>query len=144
MSIDFSKLRIGDRLVRTKGGIFTKHHVIYMGVWHGRHLIAENQVGYGVRYLPLNDFLSEGTLDRIEYYNHSENSQTAIIDRVNKRIGTEYDLLSYNCEHFVNDVLKGIAQSKQIKNAMTLLIGFTLCVLAFKSNNEENKTSIRI
>lgn len=133
--IDFTKLKIGDRLIRTKGGIFSKHHVLYVGIWQDQHLIAENQVGYGVRYLPLNQFLSEGILHRIEYYDYDENSQTVIIDRVNKKIGTKYDLFSYNCEHFVNDVLKGVAESKQIKNAMALLIGFTLCVLAFKSSD---------
>lgn len=137
MSIDFNRIKIGDRLVRTKGGFFTKHHVLYMGMWQGQHLIAENQVGYGVRYLPLNQFLSEGKLDRVEYYEHCENSQTIIIDRVNKKVGTSYDLLAYNCEHFVNDVLKGAAESKQIQNAMALLIGFTLCVLAFKSDDNE-------
>lgn len=137
MSLDYNRLGIGDRLVRTKGGIFTKHHVLYMGVWQGQHLIAENQVGHGVRYLPLNQFLSEGILDRVEYYDYCENSQTVIIDRVNKKVGTGYDLLTYNCEHFVNDVLKGVAESKQIKNAMALLIGFTLCALAFKSSNEK-------
>ena len=137
VKIDFTRLQIGDRLVREKGGVFTKHHVLYVGIWQNQHLIAENQLGYGVRYLPLNQFLSEGTLERVEYNGYSENSQTVIIDRINKKIGTGYDLLTYNCEHFVNDILKGVAESKQIKNAFALLIGFTLCLLAFKSSDNK-------
>lgn len=137
IKIDFTKIQIGDRLVRTKGGIFTKHHALYMGIWQNEHLIAENQNGFGVRYIPLNQFLSEGILERVEYHNYSENSQTVIIDKVNKKVGAGYDLLTYNCEHFVNDILKSVAESKQIKNALAVLIGFTLCLLAFSSSDSK-------
>ena len=34
MNIDFEKIKIGDRLVRTKGGILSKHHAIYAGFWN--------------------------------------------------------------------------------------------------------------
>ncbi len=136
MSIDYTKIRIGDRIIRTKGGIFSKHHVLYAGFWNGQHLIAENQLGFGVRYITLNDFLNEGQLERIEYNNHDENSQIEIINRINEKVGSEYSLLTYNCEHFVNDVLTKIAESKQIKNALILGIGVTLCLLAFKNNKE--------
>ena len=135
--IDFNKLKIGDRLVRTKGGVFSKHHVLYMGYWNNQHLIAENQIGFGVRYLPLLTFLNEGKLIRVEYNNLNENSQTEVISRVNGKCGTKYSLFNYNCEHFVNEILTGIAESKQIKNAVALSIGFALCYLAF--NDSKNK-----
>lgn len=135
--IDFNKLKIGDRLVRTKGGMFSKHHVLYMGYWNNQHLIAENQLGFGVRYLSLLTFLNEGRLIRVEYNNLNENSQTEVISRVNGKCGTKYSLFNYNCEHFVNEVLTGIAESKQIKNAVALSIGFALYYLAF--NDSKNK-----
>ena len=83
MEIDFSKLKIGDRLVRNKGGILTKHHVLYVGKWNGEHLIAENQIGFGVRYITLDQFMSEGKLDRVEYYNFNDLQQTEILNRIN-------------------------------------------------------------
>ncbi|AXG71000.1 lecithin retinol acyltransferase [Kordia sp. SMS9] len=137
MSIDYQRLRIGDRIVRTKGGILSKHHVLYVGFWDNQHLIAENQLGFGVRYITLNQFLSEGQIERIEYYNYNEQSQAKIINRINKKIGTKYSLLDYNCEHFVNEILTGIAESKQIKTGIILGIGVTLCLLAFGSKSKK-------
>ena len=67
-NIDYDKLNIGDRLIRTKGGILSKHHVIYAGLWENEHLIAENQNGYGVRYIRLNEFLNEGKVTDIAKY----------------------------------------------------------------------------
>jgi len=131
MQIDYQKLRIGDRMVRTKGGVLSKHHVLYAGFWDNQHLIAENQIGYGVRYITLNQFLNEGEIERVEYYNYNEDSQTKIIHRINQKVGTSYSLLNYNCEHFVNEILTGIVESKQIKTGIALGIGFTLCLLAF-------------
>jgi Lecithin retinol acyltransferase len=132
MKIDFEKLKIGDRLVRTKGGILSKHHVLYAGFWNDNHLIAENQIGFGVRYITLDQFLNEGKLNRVEYNNYNETSQIEIINRINKKVDTGYSLLEYNCEHFVNEILTGIAESKQIKNGLVLGVGLTLGLLAFR------------
>jgi len=137
VEVDFNKLKIGDRLVRTKGGIFTKHHVIYMGFWNNQHLIAENQVNFGVRYITLNQLLSEGELERVEYNNFNESAQTLIIDRVNNKIGTDYSLTNYNCEHFANEILNGIVESKQVQNVFAVGIGFTLCLLAFGDSSSK-------
>ena len=81
--------------------------------------------------------MSEGEFERIEYNNYDENSQVEIINRINEKVGTEYSLLTYNCEHFVNDILTKIAESKQIKNALIIGIGVTLCLLAFKNSKEK-------
>ena len=137
MSIDYKRLRIGDRIVRTKGGILSKHHVLYAGFWDNQHLIAENQLGYGVRYITLNQFLSEGKIERTEYYDYNEHSQGEIINRINQKVGTPYSLLTYNCEHFANEILTGIAESKQIKTGIALGIGVTLCLLAFGNNSNK-------
>ncbi len=135
--LDLNQLTIGDRLIRTKGGILSKHHVLYMGFWENQHLIAENQNGYGVRYITLDQFLSEGELERVEYNNFSEAGQLEVINRVNSKIGTSYFLLTYNCEHFVNEVLTGIVESKQIiKGIAIVAVGFALCYLAFGGNKK--------
>lgn len=131
INIDYEKLKIGDRLVRTKGGILSKHHVLYAGYWNNQHIIAENQMGFGVQYITLNQFLNEGGFDRAEYNNYNDESQTEIIRRINQKIGAKYSLIEYNCEHFVNDILTGIAESKQIKTGIAVGIGVALCLLAF-------------
>lgn len=137
MNIDYDKLRIGDRLVRTKGGILSKHHAIYSGFWGNQHLVAENQIGYGVRYITLNQFLNEGTLDRVEYHSYNEDVQTQIIDRINHKAGTAYSLLYYNCEHFVNEILAGTVESKQVKTGIALGIGVSFFLLAFGKNDRK-------
>jgi len=137
MSIDYQKLKIGDRLIRTKGGILTKHHALYAGFWSNQHLIAENQTGFGVRYHLLDEFIRDGKIDRIEYNNYDEGSQAAIIDRINKKIGTSYSLLKYNCEHFANEILTGVAKSKQVKIGLAVGIGVTLCLLAFGGKSKK-------
>lgn len=132
--IDYNKLNIGDRLIRTKGGIFSKHHVIYAGLWDNEHFIAENQNGYGVRYIGLNEFLSEGQVTEIEYNNYTENSQIEILNRINNKIkdNTGYHLTKYNCEHFVNEILTGVAESKQIKIGVAVGIGILAAIFAFR------------
>jgi len=121
VAIDYNKIQIGDRLVRTKGGILSKHHAIYIGKWQDEnciinHYIAENQNGYGVRIIKMNEFLNTGKLVRIDSYSFPTDKQNFIIDRVNKRIGLRYKWFSYNCEHFVNEVLFGVTKSIQIEN----------------------------
>lgn len=139
--IEYQKLKIGDRLIRTKGGILSKHHAIYAGFWNEEHLIAENQNNIGVQYISLEQFLSEGTITRVEYNKLDENSQSKVLDRINKKIGKGYNLLNYNCEHFANEILTGISESKQIKAATAIGIGVMLCLLAFTkiSNSDKNK-----
>ncbi len=115
-------LNIGDRLIRTKNGIFSRHHAIYAGHDGYQHWVAENQSGYGVRYLPLRKFRSEGKLVGVKSGNYSYHDQQLILARIDERLGTEYDFFTYNCEHFVNDVLFGKKQSQQVQSGV-LVVG---------------------
>ena len=131
MVLDLNKLQIGDRLVRTKNGFFSKHHVLIAGFDYNLNdfIIAENQRYYGVRLITLSQFLREGTLVRVDHNNFSLKMQEYIIARINHRLGKAYDLLSYNCEHFVNDVLNGKISSKQIAVGTGLALGITAVAL---------------
>lgn len=122
IAIDFSKIQIGDRLVRVgMVGFLTRHHAIYMGLRGEGHVVAENQFGHGVRYMNLESFLASGELIRIDYNYYSQSDQVQITNKVNQRLGKRYNFIFYNCEHFVNEVLIGIASSRQVQYAVTLL-----------------------
>lgn len=136
MTINYNKLTIGDRLVRVKGGIFSRHHAIYMGrdTHTNQHIVAENQTNHGVRYITLRQFLGEGRLVRVEYNHFSLMKQHLIFQRVNARLGRHYVFYDYNCEHFVNDVLEGRAHSPQL--TIGALFGIGLVALWVGSSGE--------
>jgi hypothetical protein len=116
-------LTIGDRLIRTKGGITSRHHALYAGMHNGVQLVAENQRGFGVRYITLNQFLSEGKLLAVTPFKGNNNQRQHVITRINALRGKVYDVVKYNCEHFVNEVLNGKPTSKQIENAGIVGLG---------------------
>lgn len=131
MYINYSKLKVGDRLIRQKGGIFTKHHAVYVGYdyYTKQYIVAENQIGYGVRYITLRQFLREGRLTNVKYNNFPVWKQQQILNEANKRVGSNYDLVFYNCETFANDITYGKKRSLQIENAVAigafgLVLGF--------------------
>lgn len=132
MKINFRKLKIGDRLVREKMGFFSKHHALYLGKnWlTNEPMIAECQKGSGVQIITLRQFLNQGKLVRVEYYNLTPYQQDIINKRVNVRLGKSYDLFQYNCEQFVNDVLTGVAESKQVQNVVKIAL-FSFCFFLF-------------
>ena len=123
---------VGDRLIRTKGGIFSKHHAIYYGKdYNGVDLVAENQNGHGVRIITLQQFLNAGELLDVKNYYFPLEKQQSIIQKVDKKVGTSYNLWSYNCEHFVNDVLFENPISYQIENIKKIARNIILPILIF-------------
>ena len=122
-------LQIGDRLIRTKGGIFTRHHAIYVG----NNWVAENQSGFGVRYISLPEFLNDGESKDVINYNFDYQSQQIILQRIQNKIGKAYNLFTYNCEHFANEVLKSKPTSSQVQNSVGIgLLGVLLLAVFAK------------
>jgi hypothetical protein len=131
MHLNYNRLTVGDRLVREKGGILSKHHAIYAGFNNfNQQLVAENQVNYGVRYITLDQFLREGKLIKVEHHNASYSTQQVIISRINQRLGKAYNLLGYNCEHFVNEVLLGKRKSPQVEKGAGVVGVLALFLMA--------------
>jgi len=112
-------LHLGDRIVREKG-ILSKHHGIYVGIHNGTPLVAENQSGRGVQYISLSKFLlgNSSNLTRIEKFNGTEEARRNIIPRINELVGTQYDSINFNCEHFVELIYTGRPSSKQVNTAL--------------------------
>lgn len=119
-NLNIGNLNIGDVLKRNKNGIFSKHYGLVIGKNGNDIEIADNQNSFGVRYVSLEDFMDSEVLVDIVRNNFSIDEKNKIIEKVKVRIGRNYDLLKYNCEHFVNDVLFGKVYSKQIQNAFAI------------------------
>lgn len=117
--VNYYGLKCGDRLVRGKG-VLSKHHGIYVGYHNCVPMVAENQNGKGVQYVSLFEFLLWGaaSLERIEPFKGSEEARRNVIPRINKLVGTQYDLINFNCEHFAELIQNGKASSKQVNNAL--------------------------
>ena len=132
-------LQVGDKLVREKG-IFSKHHGVVAGRLNGRIVVAENQRNVGVQYIWLDDFLLNdlNNLTRVEQFNGTEWERNQVAARIKGLIGTPYNLLSFNCEHFVEAVLNQKPKSKQINNVF-IAVALIFVSVAFIFNPKKTK-----
>jgi hypothetical protein len=121
-------LRTGDRIVVPKSKLnIIQHHVVYLGrdEFSG-HYIAENIIGIGVRFSRVSDFFQKNPkITRIEYSKASPIEQAQIVRRALIKVGSPYKLLTYNCEHFANEII----QKKQSTSQIGVATGFVLLVL---------------
>lgn len=115
----------GDQIVEfiTPLGI-TKHFAMYAG-WdeNGVEWIIENQKFAGVRLVEARQhFQSVLKIDRIEKLQGSNAQRKQVVQNALAKLGKEYNLLNYNCEHFITESTTGMAQSSQVKTAFGILI----------------------
>ncbi len=122
-----NRLQPADRLVLPKSGIgLVQHHAIYIGKdSYGNRLYIENAIGKGVQMVR-EDYLFRGgyKLTRVEPFIGNQHQRNVAIRRAMQLIGTQYDLLNFNCEHYANTV----QHNKQYSNQVG--IGFALGVFA--------------
>jgi len=109
-------------IIKSSLGIFSKHYALYLGSYLGNELIAENHNIEGVRIILASQYFFEHSeIDEIRRFSGSTYQEDLAIQRLKKLVGTPYNLITYNCEHFVNEVLYGRSESIQVKNAVGLL-----------------------
>lgn len=105
----------------------TKHHALYLG-WdnNGVEWIAENHKFKNVQIIRASQyFAAVKRIDRIEKFNCSKEERKQIIRCALHLAGKPYDLVNYNCEHFVTEAVTGKSRSRQVENVFaTLLIVF--------------------
>lgn len=115
------KLKAGDTVVVPKSEWeVVQHHALYVGCdAKGQHYMCENVVGQGVKLTRLKDFLA-GTskVSTIKKFSGTPRERQAVVHDAVAKLGRPYHLLSYNCEHFVNDVLTRTPISAQISRAL--------------------------
>lgn len=118
-------ITVGDILTRTKSGFLIEHHTVFAGYCRktGIAMMAENQLGHGTRLIALSQFLQESRLTGIKRYGYSLYKQEKVIQNILKCLGTKYNLLTYNCEHFAYEVSTGNKRSLQVENGVAIAFG---------------------
>lgn len=119
--MNLSHLKIGDLIVRAKG-IFSTHYMVYIGIQNGNILVAENQNGFGVRYVTLNEALKGNAILRFEKFGGTEYERRFVVSKINGMLGRAYDLVAFNCEHFARMISHGKPKSKQVETTSNLAI----------------------
>jgi hypothetical protein len=129
--MDFARrlnLQPGDRIIVP---LFptevTQHHAVYLGINNfEQEIIAENDATEGVRLATSAGFFKQHPkITRIDKFQGNEFQRQLVIDKAISLLGTQYDLFSYNCEHYANHILHGRPQSQQVRNFWGLCaIGF--------------------
>lgn len=125
-------LRTGDRIVTDKGPL-SRHHSIFVQIPGRVPQVAENQAGKGVQYTTLEEFLARvgNSKIRIEKFNGTKADRENVIPRIDALIGTPYNLVNFNCEHFANLIQNGAAVSKQVGAVVLGVVAIGIGLLVF-------------
>ncbi len=117
--VDSFQLKPGDELIVPKSGWdIIQHHALYIGYDHnGTHLIIHNDINRGVSLISVDDFFSVvRKVNRIIPFKGNNAKRKAIVQRSLARIGRPYNLINYNCEHFITEIKSGNPRSRQVEN----------------------------
>ncbi|MBA3972259.1 MAG: lecithin retinol acyltransferase family protein [Bacteroidetes bacterium] len=122
--VNHFNLKPGDRIVVPKSNWqLVQHHALYLGYDEfGNHYMCENVIGIGVRLTTVRSFFNGvKKVTRIESYTGNNYNRKIVVQNALSKLGQPYNLINYNCESFVNEVLLRRAQSNQVQNALGLL-----------------------
>jgi hypothetical protein len=131
--MNIHSLKIGDLIVRQKGP-FSTHFIVYVGIHNGIQMVAENQNGIGVRFISLTDALAGNVIKRFENFGGTEEQRALVIPRIKELLGTSYNLVVFNCEHFARWISNGKIESKQVKIASNIALAGGAAMLTSNNN----------
>lgn len=123
------KLKPDDEIVVPKSVFnFVQHHAIYLGLdRNGNHWIVENKIGGGVQLISADDFFaSVSTVNKIIPFSGTNDQRKLFVYKALNSLGKPYNLIQYNCEHFITELKTGKAKSQQLANAVAGLFGFLI------------------
>jgi len=126
------ELRPGDK-VFVKGDFGVRHYGVYVGWdWQGKEIVVQNLKGRSVEETSLQAFSAGQPIfieQRAGNWRHAEE----IVLRARSLIGTNYDLISFNCEQAANYAVHGRPFSLQLQEAVGLLLLVGVVVFAIGS-----------
>ena len=80
-------------------------------------MFAENHKFKNVQIITAEEYLVRNTIiSRIERFEGTHSARKTVVARALQLAGKPYDLINYNCEHFVNEAITGKANSLQVAN----------------------------
>ncbi|WEK34681.1 MAG: lecithin retinol acyltransferase family protein [Candidatus Pseudobacter hemicellulosilyticus] len=130
----YHNLQPADRIVHALFDTgLSKHHAIFLGEdkW-GQEWIAENNFHEGVRLTKAETFFrSQRKIQRIERFAGSHIERKNAVQRAMQLAGKPYSLLTYNCEHYANEVQYGKSESKQVQTFLGLAAGIFILSMFF-------------
>lgn len=119
-------LKPGDEIIVPKSILnIVQHHAVYIGFdGNGKDWIIENIINVGVRLISADDFFNGvSKINKIIPFTGSNEQRRMLVQEALRSIGREYDLINFNCEHFVTHLKTGIPESKQVKQALMGFLG---------------------
>lgn len=128
-----NSLGVGDRIVVPKSSLrLIQHHAIYIGWNDGGHWFIENNEGVGVRIIEAEQFFKDVTeVTRIVHFRPRRNySREDLVRFALSKKGQKYDLVSYNCESFANEVQYNKVESHQSRTGVFLGLSALLLLLS--------------
>lgn len=127
-------LLLGDEIIVPKSGFnIVQHHALYIGNdAYGSHWIVENNYQAGVRKVEASRFFQENPIiNKVNRFFGTDQSRDCVVKDALSKIGTQYNLFKYNCEHFTNHVRNGHPTSKQVQFIKLFLAAIAVSVVAF-------------
>lgn len=135
---NLKNLQPGDRLVLPKSNLgFVQHHAIYIGNdVYGKRQYIENYLGKGVQIVSEKHLFRDGYyLTRIEPFTGDDFQRRLAVNRAIALIGTRYDLVNFNCEHYANAVQYNKPFSNQVGNGILATLLLTIIGLGLNKSN---------
>lgn len=106
---------IGDHLT-VERKLYTHH-----GLYAGNGFVIENLLEQGIVCVSLEDF-ADGKTIHVQKHSHPKYNGVQAVARAMRRLGEEkYNLITFNCEHFVNWCIEGCEVSRQVDNILSVL-----------------------
>lgn len=125
-------LKPGDQIVESLTSLgLAKHFAMYLG-WdkNGVEWIAENKKHIGVQVITADEyFKSVLSIARFEKFSGNNIARRIAVEKALRSVGKPYDLISFNCEHFITEITTGKATSKQIQVASGVILFLALITL---------------
>lgn len=129
MNIDWSQYR--GSVISAQYGPFIHTGILHSVQNDGRVWVIDNKPAHVVAYRTLEEFSGGGNI-RFEVPVQDPQTADFIVSRAESQLGRPYDLLTFNCEHFVTLALGLEPQSQQLQNWALLGLGLLLIGIAAK------------
>lgn len=135
--VNYYNIQLGDKVSRLKRGVpLIRHYAVYLGTDEfGQHIFAENNVNNGVQIVLAEDFFRNAELVRVESVSKNWDQRIRSVRFAKQKVGQNYNLINYNCEHFANEVTTGNRISSQVGWGVGLALLLVGGVIVNKSQN---------